>query len=30
MREETMKFNVTVDKKAEAIIDRRLCINCGE
>ncbi len=25
-----MKFNVTVDKKAEAVIDRRLCINCGE
>ena len=25
-----MKFNVTVDKKAEAAIDRRLCINCGE
>lgn len=25
-----MKFNVTVDKKAEAVIDRGLCINCGE
>lgn len=25
-----MKFNVTIDKKAEAVIDRRLCINCGE
>lgn len=25
-----MKFSITVDKKAEASIDRRLCINCGE
>jgi|GEM_PF-948782 len=25
-----MKFNVTVDKRAEAVIDRGLCINCGE
>lgn len=25
-----MRFNVTIDKKAEAVIDRGLCINCGE
>lgn len=25
-----MKFNVTIDKKAEAVINRGLCINCGE
>lgn len=25
-----MKFNITVDKKVEAAIDRKLCINCGE
>ncbi len=25
-----MKFNITVDKRAEAVIDRGLCINCGE
>lgn len=25
-----MKFNVTIEKKAEAVIDRGLCINCGE
>lgn len=25
-----MKFNITIDKKAEAAIDRKLCINCGE
>ncbi len=25
-----MKFNLTIDKKAEAVIDRNLCINCGK
>ena len=25
-----MKFNLTIDKNAEAVIDRDLCINCGE
>lgn len=25
-----MKFNITIDKKAEAVIDRDLCINCGQ
>ena len=25
-----MKFNLTVDKRAEAVIDGRLCVNCGK
>lgn len=25
-----MKFNLSVEKKVEAVIDRKLCINCGE
>lgn len=25
-----MKFNVIIDKKAEAVIERSLCINCGK
>lgn len=25
-----MRFDLTIDKKAEAVIDRRSCINCGE
>lgn len=25
-----MRFNVTVDKKTEAVIDRKRCVNCGE
>ena len=25
-----MKFNLTLDKKAEAVINRNLCINCGK
>lgn len=25
-----MRFDITIDKKAEAVIDRRLCVNCGE
>lgn len=25
-----MKFNLTIDKTAEAVIDERICINCGK
>ena len=25
-----MKFNLTIDKKAEAVINDKLCINCGK
>ena len=25
-----MKFNLTIDKKAEAVIDGRICVNCGK
>ena len=25
-----MKINVTIDKRAEAVVDEKLCINCGK